>query len=108
MLLPELVEPTAAHLQPAERVLPQAPRRLILGGERLLDDEAMILLSGGLQFRERALVRLLPSDPASRCLLVYRIPHRAGSNASLVPAAGSIASCLTSAAVSGASSTPLR
>ena len=81
MLLPQLVEPPAAILQPAECILPRAPRRLIVYGEGLLDDEAMILLSGRLQRLERALVRLLPAEPACACLRVYSIPQRDGSNA---------------------------
>ena len=65
------VEPPAAILQPAECILPRAPRRLIVASERLLDDEAMILLSGRLQRLERALVRLLPAEPACA-----RLRHR--------------------------------
>lgn len=108
MLLPQLVEPPAAILQPAERVLTPTPRRLIVGGEGLLDDPPMILLSGGLQIRQRALVRLLPAGSARSRLEIYRVPHRDGSRATTVSAAGSVANRLTSAAVKGASRTPLR
>ena len=70
MLLPDLVESPPAGFEPAERVLPQPSRRLILGDERLLDDEAMILLTDRLQVRKRTLMGLLPADPASLRLRV--------------------------------------